>query len=152
MEGLTARVQVADAEGLPFADASFDLVYSWGVLHHTPDTRRALGEVRRVLAPGGEARVMLYSRRSWVALGLWLRYALAVGRPWRSLSWAVANHMESPGTRAYTPPELVRLFDDFRDISVTTFLTPCDQRVAGPLARLFGDRFGWFAGIRATKG
>ena len=50
----------ADAEKLPFADASFDSVVSFGVLHHTPDTDGAVQEVRRVLKPGGTATVMLY--------------------------------------------------------------------------------------------
>jgi len=52
LQGGHAEVVVADAESLPYDDASFDLVYSWGVLHHTPDTRRAIGEVRRVLRSG----------------------------------------------------------------------------------------------------
>jgi ubiquinone/menaquinone biosynthesis C-methylase UbiE len=54
-----------DAENLPFADGSFDLVYSHGVLHHTPDTPRTICEVHRVLAPGGRAVVMLYYRDSF---------------------------------------------------------------------------------------
>ncbi len=54
----------ADAESLPFADASFDIVYSNGVLHHSTDTRRCISEVRRVLKPGGRAVVMLYARNS----------------------------------------------------------------------------------------
>jgi ubiquinone/menaquinone biosynthesis C-methylase UbiE len=54
-----------DAENLPFADSSFDLVYSHGVLHHTPDTPRAIGEVYRVLARGGRAVIMLYYRDSF---------------------------------------------------------------------------------------
>lgn len=54
-----------DAENLPFDDASFDLVYSHGVLHHTPDTARAVRELYRVLAPGGRAVVMLYHRNSF---------------------------------------------------------------------------------------
>jgi ubiquinone/menaquinone biosynthesis C-methylase UbiE len=151
LEGLSAEVTVADAEALPFADESFDLVYSWGVLHHTPDTQRALREVRRVLRPGGEARVMLYARRSWVGLGLWLRHALARGRPWHSLSHVIARHMESPGTKAYTPRELERLFRDagFASVETVRFLTPYDRRVGGPLTRLTGDRLGWFAGVRA---
>ena len=43
------RAAVADAENLPFGDASFDMVYSWGVLHHSPNTRKAIEEVWRVL-------------------------------------------------------------------------------------------------------
>src|SRR4051794_9752291 len=39
LEGLAGDVRVADAENLPFDEGSFDRVYSWGVLHHTPDTR-----------------------------------------------------------------------------------------------------------------
>jgi ubiquinone/menaquinone biosynthesis C-methylase UbiE len=151
-EGLDAEVRVADAEALPFDDGSFELVYSWGVLHHTPDTERALAEVRRVLGPTGEARVMLYSRRSWVALGLWLRHALAVGRPWRSFSRVIADHMESAGTKAYTQAELEALFRDFREVEITRWVTPYDRRVAGPLARLAGPRLGWFVGIRAVRG
>jgi ubiquinone/menaquinone biosynthesis C-methylase UbiE len=65
IEGLDGRFQVEDAECLSFADESFDMVYSYGVLHHTPDPARAIGEVFRVLKPGGQAIVMLYHRRSF---------------------------------------------------------------------------------------
>lgn len=54
-----------DAENLPFADSSFDLVYSHGVLHHTPDTPCTIREVHRVLSPGGRAVIMLYYRSSF---------------------------------------------------------------------------------------
>ena len=64
-EGFTAELKTADAEALPFADSSFDLVYSHGVLHHTPDTQKAIDEVYRVLRPGGTAMVMLYHKRSY---------------------------------------------------------------------------------------
>ena len=64
-ENLDATLRVADAERLPFADASFDLFYSHGVLHHTPDTQRAIDEAYRVLRPGGTAMVMLYHRNSY---------------------------------------------------------------------------------------
>ena len=63
--GLQGEFRVADAENLDFADGSFDLVYSHGVLHHTPDTARAVQEIHRVLKPGGRAVVMLYHRNSY---------------------------------------------------------------------------------------
>src|SRR5581483_11122078 len=107
-EGLRAELLVADAEALPFADASFDLVYSYGVLHHTPDTARAIAEVRRVLRSSGEARIMLYARPSWLAIGAWLRWGLGRARPWRSVSDVLAEHLESPGTKAYRRAELER--------------------------------------------
>ena len=62
---LPGTFRVADAEHLDFADNSFDLVYSHGVLHHTPDTPGAIREIHRVLRPGGRAVVMLYHRDSY---------------------------------------------------------------------------------------
>jgi SAM-dependent methyltransferase len=149
LEELDANVVVADAEALPFGDGSFDLVYSWGVLHHTPETRRAVEEVRRVLRPDGEARVMLYGRRSWVALRSWLRWAALRGRPWQSFSHVLATRIESPGTKAYTPRELRRLFDCFSDVELHPFVTAYDRQTGGPVADLLGPRFGWFIGIVA---
>jgi ubiquinone/menaquinone biosynthesis C-methylase UbiE len=63
-ESLPGRFLVADAEQLPFAAASFDYVYSFGVLHHAADTAACIREVHRILRPGGEARLMLYHRHS----------------------------------------------------------------------------------------
>src|SRR5229473_1911669 len=63
--GLRGEFRTADAENLDFADESFDLVYSHGVLHHTPDIEAAIGEIHRVLKPGGRAIVMLYHRGSY---------------------------------------------------------------------------------------
>ena len=71
----------ADAEHLPFPDDSFDIVYSWGVLHHSPDTPQAFSEAHRVLRPGGTLRAMIYHRPSIVGLMLWARYGFAAGRP-----------------------------------------------------------------------
>ena len=62
---LPGTFRVADAEGLDFPDNTFDLVYSHGVLHHTPDTAGAVREIHRVLRPGGRAVVMLYHRDSY---------------------------------------------------------------------------------------
>lgn len=64
--GLAGTFVQADAEHIPFPEESFDIVYSHGVLHHTPNTEQALAEVHRVLRPKGEAIIMLYARDSLV--------------------------------------------------------------------------------------
>lgn len=124
--GLRSDLRVADAESLPFADESFDWVYSWGVLHHSPDTARAIDEVWRLLRRGGEARVMIYHKHALVGYMLWLRYALLGGKPWRSLSDIYASHLESPGTKAYTIDEARGLFRRFARVRISTVLTHGD--------------------------
>ncbi|MBF0177548.1 MAG: class I SAM-dependent methyltransferase [Magnetococcales bacterium] len=62
--GLSGDVREADARHLPFPDDHFDYVYSWGVLHHSPDIERSVAEMMRVLRPGGGYGIMLYHRRS----------------------------------------------------------------------------------------
>jgi ubiquinone/menaquinone biosynthesis C-methylase UbiE len=141
-EGLSSDVRVADAEALPFADASFDLVYSWGVLHHSPDTPRALREVHRVLRPGGVARIMIYHKWSLVGYMLWARYALLTGQLTRSLADVYAHHLESPGTKAYTPTEARAMLAPFREVTLRVQLSFGDllegavgQRHGGALLR-----------------
>jgi ubiquinone/menaquinone biosynthesis C-methylase UbiE len=64
--GLSGRIERADAEDLPFADASFDFVWSWGVIHHSSRFERCLAEAARVLRPGGRLMLMVYYRPSIV--------------------------------------------------------------------------------------
>lgn len=69
---------------LPFADDSFDVVFSHGVLHHVPDIRTAQQEIHRVLRPGGELVIMLYARWSLnylVSIGVLRRAALLAAAP-----------------------------------------------------------------------
>jgi ubiquinone/menaquinone biosynthesis C-methylase UbiE len=65
LSGLKGDFRVSDAERLDFPNESFDLIYSHGVLHHTPDIEAAVREIHRVLKPGGRALVMLYHRGSY---------------------------------------------------------------------------------------
>jgi SAM-dependent methyltransferase len=151
LERLESDLRVADAEQLPFPDAAFDRVYSWGVLHHTPDTSRAVAEAIRVLRPGGTLCVMLYARHSWTAYGMWVRHALLARRPFRSLSDVLAEHMESEGTKGFTPREVRRLFAPLEELRVEHVGTPYDRRFAGPLAVPTGRRLGWFLVIRGRR-
>ena len=65
--GFTPDLRLADAENLPFGDAAFDIVYSYGVMHHSPDTPQCIREALRVLKPGGHARIMHHYRACFVA-------------------------------------------------------------------------------------
>jgi SAM-dependent methyltransferase len=129
--GLSSRLAVGDAENLPFHAESFDIVYSWGVIHHSPDTPRAAEEIRRVLRPGGMARVMIYHRHSLVGYMLWVRYGLLAGRPSRSLDEIYAAHLESPGTKTYSPQQARVLFSRFAEVKISTVLTHGDLLESG---------------------
>ena len=159
------NLQVADAENLPFPASTFDLGYSWGVLHHTPNTEKALAELVRVVRPGGEIKIMLYNRRGMYAWKMWVKHALLKGRPWKSLRWVLWNHVESIGTKGYTEKEVRRMLTPLglTDIHMERFLTSNDRVISpGLLPRLgdfvlayihalTGNRLGWFRGISARK-
>ena len=137
--GLHSTLQQADATSLPFEHGSFDLVYSWGVLHHTAHPARAIEEVRRVLRPGGVARIMIYHLHSVAAALLWLRFGLLAGRPARSWRDVVAHHLESPGTQAFTVREARQLFRSFRSAEVRVELSQGDL-LDGDIGRHHGSR------------
>lgn len=76
----------ADAENLPFDDNSFDIVFSNGVLHHTPDMARAFAEAGRVLRPGGQFWVTVYHRDSIFYLWRLFLYDHILKGGWRTQS------------------------------------------------------------------
>jgi ubiquinone/menaquinone biosynthesis C-methylase UbiE len=115
LEGLQAvDLKVADAEHLPYEDNSFDLVYSWGVIHHSPDTQRCLQEIIRVAKPGGTIKIMIYHRRSLFAFYRWVLAALFKGKPWRSFADVLFYDQESLGTKAYTFKEVKKMLEKHR--------------------------------------
>jgi ubiquinone/menaquinone biosynthesis C-methylase UbiE len=118
----------SDAETLPFADNSFDIVYSNGVLHHTPDTERSIDEVYRVLKPGGQAVIMLYCKSSWhYWINMFLCVGLLTGKAFtgpnwlgRATEWGGKNDQTvvNPITRCYTGGGCRRLFAKFENLSL----------------------------------
>jgi len=150
--GFSSRLQRINAEQIPYPDASFDLVYSWGVIHHAERPEMVIAEIRRVLRPGGQFIGMLYGRRSLVALRFWLRHALLAGRPWRSLAYVIWHYMESVGTRCYTAAELRALFGEFASVRTIPLITSYDTAYLPLwLARLMPDSLGWFIAVQAVK-
>lgn len=121
-------LRTADAENLPFADNEFDIVYSWGVLHHTPDTVHAFHEAYRVLSPGGELKAMIYHVRSFTGILLWIQHCLLKGKPYKGLKYAIYHHLESPGTKAYTLDETWEFLHEigFKNINLKTILCAGD--------------------------
>ncbi len=63
--GLNVTIRQMDAEKMEFDDASFDYIWSWGVIHHSSNTGQILKEMHRVLRPGGTATIMVYYRNLW---------------------------------------------------------------------------------------
>jgi ubiquinone/menaquinone biosynthesis C-methylase UbiE len=96
LHGLDAEVIEADAEKLPFDNASFDFVWSWGVIHHSANTDRVIAEIARVLRPGGRLGVMVYHRSS---VTFWVNYVFVRG-------------VLLGGLRRSTPDELAHHWSD----------------------------------------
>ena len=159
LEGIPVDARVADAENLPFQDGSFDVVYSFGVLHHTPNTQKAIDEVRRVLKPVGRIVIMLYHRNSiHVYLGAAL-FALSrrLNTGARTLveDWIrVYDGADNPLGKAYSRSEIRRMFSGFSDLRMTA----CDPiRRKYPNAinwlnqKLLSRRWGFWMVIKGTK-
>ena len=124
--GLESSLSVGDAENLQFEDNRFEVVYSWGVIHHSPNTKKAVNEIYRVLEPGGIAKIMIYHKWSLIGLMLWLRYGLLRFRPFTSLASIYSKYLESPGTKAYSKRQAKKLFNDFSTVEIRTVLTHGD--------------------------
>jgi SAM-dependent methyltransferase len=133
--GYTPDLHESDAEHLPFPDNTFDIVYSYGVMHHSPDTARCVGEARRVLKPSGTLRIMIYHHPSLTGFMLWLRYGWLRGK---SLRKSVYDHLESPGTNSYTVDEARALLAGFDQIEFRQEFSPGDLLLNRPSVRFQG--------------
>lgn len=145
-------IQSADAEELPFQEESFDVVYSWGVIHHTEHPENVVAEVRRVLKPSGIFIGMMYNRHSVTAFKRWVQYALLKGKPWRSFANVIWHHVESVGTKAYTVREIRKLFSEFSNFNARPLITQSDLNYwPSCLSKFFPDSWGWFITFKAVK-
>jgi len=162
LRGLKGRFIHFDAERIPFDDESFDLVYSNGVIHHTPNTKQVVDEIYRVLRPGGKAIVMVYAENS---LHYWRNLVLVVGlRQGLLLTHSIGDVMSRsvemtennarPLVKVYTKPRLRNMFRMFERISIVQ-----RQLTAGEVPRLLsglnvsmlGQLMGWNLVLKAHR-
>jgi ubiquinone/menaquinone biosynthesis C-methylase UbiE len=157
----SATVRQMDAERLEFPDESFDFIWSWGVIHHSSNTREILREMARVLRPGGTAVVMVYHRSFWlyyVTMGLIRGVLLGELVRTRSLSQIVQRHTDGAIARYYTPDDWTRLASEMlivKEICVygaKPELLPMPRgrikrtlmkSIPDSLSRFFLNRLGW---------
>jgi SAM-dependent methyltransferase len=164
--GRPGSFSLSDGERLPFADEAFDVSYSNGVLHHTPDTTAAILEAHRVLKPGGVAKVMLYHRNSW---GYWVemmfRQGLVHGELFRGLKPAdiLSKYVEfnqdggRPLVKVYSRSEARNLFSKFRGVKVEVeqLIRPevyvVGRFIPDAIFHIMSKTIGWNLIITATK-
>ena len=147
--GLDGEVLEADGEELPFEDGSFDLVFSWGVIHHTTDMDRALAELVRVCRPGGTLVLMLYHRRSafFVAYRALARFLPLARRLGFHFEGARAGEREGLIARHFTRAEVERMLarHGLRETCVEPYgqdaeLLPLPRRVRLPITERVPQR------------
>jgi ubiquinone/menaquinone biosynthesis C-methylase UbiE len=129
---VTGSVIRMDARKMTFDTGSFDLVYSFGVLHHIPDYKTAIGEVSRVLKEGGDFIGMFYNRDSL----LW-SYSI------EHLGLSIERVPGVPFAEPYSRGDLQALLGGyFREVAVTTHFNVIDTPTERKVKVGVEDRFG----------
>jgi ubiquinone/menaquinone biosynthesis C-methylase UbiE len=167
--GFESALTTDDAENLPYANDSFDFVYSFGVVHHTPSTEKSVSEIHRVLKPGGKCWITVYHKNSlffWWTTYLW-SHLIKGGHKACTLRQQLSliefpNDNPSMVIRLFKKHEFVRLFDCFSsatasvehllpiDIAVLSWFIPDPERPRAFLDWL-GKRWGWYVIVEAQK-
>lgn len=125
MERLKGDFQTASAEALPFEDNTFDLVCSMGVLHHTPDTQKAINEIYRILKPGGGVILMFYHKNSAQCRLLFPIQAVFKKKPVRQLL-NETDGIGNPLGKSYSKSEIKKMMRNFNQIKIKVdFLRAC---------------------------
>jgi ubiquinone/menaquinone biosynthesis C-methylase UbiE len=116
---IDGRIMRMDAEEMEFPDESFDFIWSWGVIHHSANSRKILEEMRRVLKPGGRAVTMVYHRNFWnyyVISGLFRGVLGGEFLKTRSLNDILQRQTDGALARHYTEEEWAALVRDLFEV------------------------------------
>lgn len=143
LHGLPADVRQMDAEHLDFADGEFDLVWSWGVIHHSAHTGRVLKQIHRVMKPGAAVKLMVYNLDGMPAYVSMVRKYL--WGFWRnpSLDEILWNDSDGYTARFYTRDQWEDLLDIFfADLKTRIFgqdadAVPVPRHVRPALLKMF---------------
>jgi ubiquinone/menaquinone biosynthesis C-methylase UbiE len=165
VRGMHANLQYAAAAAIPFESESFDVVYSFGVLHQTDNTVRSISECHRVLKPGGELILGMYHRYSFfhaytIFINGFLRGKLRrLG--YRGLMSMIQTGADgvtvAPLVKTYSRSQLRNILEDFSQVRFDIrHLTPANfgafrHFVPASLAEGAGKYVGWFILARAIK-
>lgn len=147
----------ASAEKLPFKDNSFDYIYSYGVLHHTPDTQKAIDEIFRILKYGKKTTVMLYSKGYFYYIYLLLYKGILKGELFSTSKQELINKYtetgNSPLTKVYSKKEAKALFTKFDDVKIFRryFYSRINVLLPMWLILQLSRILGWHLIIKATK-
>jgi 2-polyprenyl-3-methyl-5-hydroxy-6-metoxy-1,4-benzoquinol methylase len=114
LKGLKGTIRQMDAERMDFADNSFDFIWSWGVIHHSANTRAVVEQMHRVLRPGGLAVVMVYHRTLWNYYVHGTLLAILSGQALRRGALHMSTQLNTDGAlaRYYTGNEWKELVSD----------------------------------------
>lgn len=164
-----SELKIGDAENLPYDDNTFDFIYSFGVIHHSPNTTKIVKEIHRVLKPGGACWVSVYHKNSiffWWSVYLW-NYLIKGGFRKFTLQQQLSlveypNDNPNMVIRLYKKDEFAKLFTLFNkvtstidhllvtDIALFSNIWPKPEKPR-KLTNLLGKRYGWYVIVEAEK-
>jgi ubiquinone/menaquinone biosynthesis C-methylase UbiE len=152
-QGLRGDFRVGNAEELPYEPDYFDCICSMGVLHHVPDTKKAVSEICRCLKSGGRLIVMFYHRNSLLYRVAMPVRSVLTGKSLQQLVNEV-DGVGNPKGDVYSRRELQELLRDFRDVEMFTgLLQPSILRSILPssIVDRLGKKWGWFLYAKGIK-
>lgn len=161
-----SELTTGDAENLHYQDNSFDFVYSFGVVHHSPDTQRIISEIYRVLKPGGKCWITVYHKNSiffwwsvffvdWILKGGFKRESIKE----RLSRVEYPNNNSNMVIRLYTKRKFATMFSTagFRGVHLSIDhliiedIIYLGKYIPDAILKYLAKLFGWYVIVEAVK-